>query len=136
MNTTNAVAQVDFFIKNVQAYLKEAILVLDFEADAIDAHGVAGTKAFLDRVKEKTGVAALIYMSASVTRQFDWSSVAKNHALWVAQYADMNPTGYQSNLWKDGKGFGAWSSPAIYQYSSTGRISGYGGNLDINLSLY
>ncbi|HHL0973944.1 TPA: GH25 family lysozyme [Bacillus cereus] len=67
MNTTNAVAQADFFIKNVQAYLKEAILVLDFEADAIDAHGVAGAKAFLDRVKEKTGVAALIYMSASVT---------------------------------------------------------------------
>jgi len=52
----------------------------------------------------------------------------------VAQYADMNPTGYQSNLWKDGKGFGAWPRPAIYQYSSTGRISGYGGNLDINLS--
>jgi len=67
-----------------------------------------------------------------VTRQFNWSIISNTNPLWVAQYASMNPTGYQSKPWSDGKGYGAWSSAAIHQYSSSGSLSNWNGQLDLN----
>lgn len=132
-----AIAEADFFLKNIQGYIGEAVLVLDWEAYQNSAYnqGPAYAKQFLDRVYEKTGVRALVYISKSVCRQFDWSAIAPDHGLWVAQYADNNPTGYQSNPWTDGNGYGAWhGGAAIFQYSSSGRLPGYNGNLDINIA--
>ena len=129
-------AEAEFFVKNVKGYVGEAILVLDWEGEQNSkfSQGPAVAKPFLDKVAELTGVRPLIYMSKSVCRQYDWSSVAALYGLWVAQYADNNSTGYQSNPWTDSKGYGAWSGPAIYQYSSHGCLSGYNGNLDINIA--
>ena len=50
-----------------------------------------------------------------------------NCGLWIAQYANMDQTGYQATPWNEG----AYSC-AIRQYSSAGRLSGYNGNLDLN----
>lgn len=131
-----AVAEADFFLKNIQGYIGEAILVLDWESYQNSAYnqGPAYAKQFLDRIYEKTGIRALVYISKSVCNAFNWGAIAPNHGLWVAQYANYNPTGYQSNPWTDNKGYGAWSGPAIFQYSSSGRLSGYNGNLDINIA--
>lgn len=123
--------EADFFVEMVYNYIGKSILVLDWEGDAMK-NGVSYAKAFLDRVYERTGVRAFIYMSKSVTTQ-GWSSVAKNHPLWVAQYADMLPVyGYQENPWTDGKGYGAWDKPTIFQYTSRGQLAGYSGNLDLD----
>ena len=129
-------AEAEFFVKNVKGYVGEAILVLDWEGEQNSkfSQGPAVAKPFLDKVAELTGVRPLIYMSKSVCRQYDWSSVAALYGLWVAQYADNNSTGYKSNPWSDNKGYGAWGSPAIFQYSSHGCLSGYNGNLDINIA--
>lgn len=131
-----AVAEADFFLKNIKNYIGEAILVLDWESyqNSVYNQGPAYCKQFLDRVYEKTGVRALVYISKSVCRAYDWSAIAPNHGLWVAQYANNNPTGYQISPWTDNKGYGAWSGPAIFQYSSSGRLSGYNGDLDINIA--
>lgn len=130
------VAEAEFFVKNVKGYVGEAILVLDWEGEqnAKFSQGPTVAKPFLDKVKELTGVRPLIYMSKSVCRAHDWSAVASEYALWVAQYADNNTTGYQSKPWTDNKGYGAWNSPVIFQYSSSGRLEGYSGNLDINIA--
>ena len=133
-STGNPIAEADFFISVVKDYIGKAVLVLDFEAGAINAWGNVGARQFLNRVKEKTGVYPMIYMSAEVTRQFNWSTISNTNPLWVAQYASMNPTGYQSEPWTDGKGYGAWSSAAIHQYSSAGSLANWDGNLDINLA--
>mgnify|MGYP004702948507 FL=1 len=130
----NPIVEADFFISVVKDYIGKAVLVLDFEAGAINAWGNVGARQFLNRVKEKTGINPMIYMSAEVTRQFNWSITSGNNSLWVAQYASMNPTGYQSEPWTDGKGYGAWSSAAIHQYSSAGSLANWNGNLDINLA--
>lgn len=132
-----AVAEADHFLKNIQGYLKEAILVLDWEKGQNTAwgQGVTYAKEFLDRVYSVTGIKPLIYMSKSVCREFDWTSVVNgDYGLWVAQYANYNHTGYQANPWTDNKGYGAWKGPVIFQYSSSGRLDGYGGNLDINIA--
>lgn len=131
-----AIAESDFFLKNISGYIKDAVLVLDWESGENSAwsQGPSYAKTFLDRIYEKTGVRALIYMSKSVCSQYNWSSVAKNHGLWVAQYANYSPTGYQKEPWTDGNGYGAWKNPAIFQYSSSGRLNGYNGNLDLNVA--
>lgn len=130
----NPIAEADFFISVVKDYIGKAVLVLDFEAGAINAWGNVGARQFLNRVKEKTGINPMIYMSAEVTRQFNWSIASGNNALWVSQYASMTPTGYQSEPWTDGQGYGAWSSAAIHQYSSAGSLANWDGHLDLNLA--
>lgn len=128
----SAAAEADFFVKTVQSYIGKAILVLDWEEEL--PLGVAWAKEFLDRVYQKTGVKAFLYTSASVTREYDWTSVAQaGYQLWMAQYPNAKPqNGYRDKPWTDGKGYGAFKSLAIHQYSGTGRLPGYNGNLDMN----
>mgnify|MGYP004492674855 FL=1 len=128
--------EAEYFVKNIKGYIGDAILVLDWEGkeNAKFSQGPAIAKPFLDKVRDLTGVKPMIYMSKSVCSQYDWSAVASEYALWVAQYADDNITGYQSKPWTDNKGYGAWNGPAIFQYSSRGRLAGYSGDLDINIA--
>lgn len=134
-NGAGATAEADYFLSVVGDRVGDAILVLDWEQGGNSAFGsVSYAKQWLDHVYSKTKVRPLIYMSKSVTYGYNWSAVAPNHGLWVAQYANNNPTNYQSNPWTDTNGYGAWSSPVIFQYTSTGRLSGWSGNLDLNLA--
>ena len=128
---SGAIDEAKFFLSNIQGYLGEAILALDWESGVV-SQGVGYAKTFLDYVYNQTGIRPLIYMGKSVTNAYDWSSVSANYGLWVAQYADSNPTGYQDDPWTDSKGYGSWSSPAIFQYTSHGRLGGYDGNLDLD----
>ena len=74
-----------------------------------------------------------IYTSKSVLFSYDWALVAKTYPLWVAQYPNYEETGFKSEPWTDDWDFGAWESPLIFQYASTGRIPGYAGHLDLDL---
>ena len=131
-----ATEEVEYFLAAVGDRVGECILVLDWEQGGNSAYyNPAYAKEWLDLVYSKTKVRPLIYMSKSVTYNFDWSAVAPNHGLWVAQYPNNDPTGYQTNPWTDSHGYGSWSNgPVIFQYTSTGRLSGWSGNLDLNLA--
>lgn len=121
-----AVAEMDFFIDSIKNWVGKAMLVLDWEQGENYAWGNLGyLEQCIKRVKERTGIPPVVYASASV---FPWD-VCKKHncGAWVAQYANNNPTGYQETPWNEGK-----YSCMMRQYSSTGRIPGYGGNLDLN----
>lgn len=132
-SSNDAIAEADFFLKNIQGYIKNAILVLDWE-DGGAVKDVAWAKRFLDRVYEKTGVKALIYMSESVVNSHDWSSVANaDYGLWVAKYRD-NAADFNYNMELAGTApsIKYWKGYAMWQWSSTGRLDGYDGNLDVN----
>lgn len=132
---SGAVAEADYFIKNIANYIGAAVLVLDWESNQNSAYGkndVTYCKAWLDRIYEKTGVRPIIYMSQSVTNAHDWSSVAKNYGLWVAKYGSNASTGYKNT--RDYGKTGAWSFPAIFQYTSNGVLSGWSGRLDLNIA--
>lgn len=125
-----AAAEADWFVKNIKGYIGEAILVLDWEANALKK-GVSYALEFLRQVHSKTGVWPLIYMSQSVVNQYDWSEVAKLCGLWVAQYPSVNTVnGYQN--WDFTKTIKHWKTVAIWQYASTGKLQGYAANLDLN----
>lgn len=117
------VAEADFFVKNIRGYIGEAILVLDWEKNQnarYDEHASWCLK-FLNRVKELTGVKPLIYMSASVIKAADWSSVVKaDYGLWVAGYPDGRDSWDVPEFkWN----VSPWPFYAIWQYSSSnGRL--------------
>ena len=130
------VAEARFFVSQIRGKIGECILALDWEGKQNGVFGtgrdVAWCLTFLDEVYRLTGVRAFIYMSKSVCRRYDWTRVAENYPLWCAQYANRNTTGYQDDPWTDNKGFGAWEKDTIRQYSSSGRITGYGKDIDLD----
>lgn len=130
-------AQAEHFMQTVRSYIGKAVLVLDWEVDQNPdfKKGPALPKRFLDYVLAKTGVHPLIYMSKSVCREYNWAEVVKgNYGLWMAQYANKKPTGYQDKPWTDSKGLGAFKGYAMHQYSSKGQLPGYGGDLDLDIA--
>lgn len=125
----SAEVEADWFVKETLGYHNEAILVLDWESG--DLGNTSWAKAWLDRVYAKTGVKPIIYMSASVMTSYDWSNVvAGDYGLWVANYGTNNGTAQESVFNKYPLKY--WSFYALWQYTSTGKLSGYSGNLDLN----
>lgn len=128
----DAIAEADYFVKNCANYFGEGIPVLDYEM--YGRKGTAWAKRFLDRVYEKTKVRCMVYTSRSVLTEEDWSAIAPYHALWVAQYPNYNHTGYQSKPWFPAGSIGAFKCVTMHQYTSAGRLSGYNGNLDLDIA--
>lgn len=130
---TSGRQEAEFFYQNIKGYVGKSLLVLDWEGSAVNS-GVAYAKEFLDRLQELTGVKALLYTYNNCVNSCDWSSVvAADYGLWNAGYfAGYQTMGYNPNAPLYG-GTGAWPGAAMYQYTSSGRLSGWGGNLDLNV---
>lgn len=125
-----AAAEVDYFINNCRGYLGEALIAVDWE---IDDNTQWGNTAYLEQVVrgiiEKTGIRPLIYGMQAGYAQLKSVADKLNCGLWVAQYANYEPTGYQAHPWNEGA-YGC----AIRQYTSAGSLAGYNGNLDLNIA--
>lgn len=134
----DAKAEAGYFVRSLGSRVGECILALDWEGNQNGKFGtgqdVTWCRTFLDEVHRLTGIRALIYMSKSVCRKYDWSSVAGDYPLWCAQYKTNSITDYQPSPWTDDKGFGAWDKDTIRQYSSHGRIAGYDANIDLDMA--
>lgn len=132
---TGATAQSEaaWFIRNAGDLLDGSVLaVLDWEAD--NQTDVAYAKAWLDIVTTQTGVKPVIYMSFATIKAADWSSVANaDYGLWEAAYV----LGYQQiNGYNPPSGLAAipyWSTRCMWQYTSVGRLPGWGDNLDLDI---
>ena len=128
----SAVAEADWFVSQIQGYIGEALLVLDWEVEA--TWNIAWAKQWLDRVYEKTGVKPLVYASGSVIKGNNWSSVANaDYGLWIAywpnkyQYGEGWPTSPSEMVY----GTGNWRTWAIWQFSSrNGRLDCDVANMD------
>lgn len=128
----SAQAEADYFISNTKGYFGKGIPVLDWEEQTSD---VAWALEWLQVVEQATGVKPMIYMSESVVNAYDWSSVANaGYGLWVAKYAD-----YDLDYNYDMTNAGAepkvnyWPFYAMWQFTSSGHLDGYTGNLDCNV---
>lgn len=127
-NGGDAIAESNYFIQNVQGYLKHGILVLDFEAESNAAWNVnpnGWVKTWCDNVYNQTGVRPLVYIQASALNKV---SGIGDYGLWVAQYASTEPTYYQDTPWNEG----AYDC-AMRQYAGdNGRVYGYDGGVDLD----
>ncbi len=125
---SGAIGEADFFIDNIKNWIGKGILCLDWESQQNAAWGNEDyLRQVAQRVIDRTGIPPIIYVQQSRMAKVKPVADALNCALWIAQYANMNATGYQDAPWNEGT-----YSCAIRQYSSCGRLSGYSGNLDLN----
>ncbi|BDZ31214.1 GH25 family lysozyme [Lactiplantibacillus brownii] len=136
-NDVDIKQQADYFLAAAKDYIGRAVLVLDFEnttgSTIQNQAGVGLAKQWLDYVYQQTGARPMLYTGISCENTLDWSSVvAGGYALWIAQYNNYNQVaGYQPrDLYGSLK---HWKSAAMFQYTSSGRLSGWGANLDLDV---
>lgn len=125
--------EADWFIKNTKGYIGKAIPVLDWEDNV--KSDVDWALEWLERVEKAYGCKPLIYMSESVVNSYNWSKVVKgNYGLWVAKYRD-NEKDYNYDMSKAGNkpNVKYWDFYAMWQWTSSGRLDGYDGNLDCDV---
>ncbi|MBQ1347853.1 MAG: glycoside hydrolase, partial [Aeriscardovia sp.] len=126
---TGADGEISAFCSLVKPYVGRAVLALDWEADNNGAWGnLSYLRSCIREVQNTTGVTPMVYFPASAYGQIKPVLDQLNAGAWVAQYATTNPTGYQSSPWNEQS-----YDMAMFQYSSNGRIVGYGGALDLDL---
>ena len=120
------------FLNSVRGYIGEGIPFLDWESSG--KYDVAWAKEWLDEFYSITGVKPVIYMSESVTKTYNWSKVAPTYPLWIARYRDYEPD-YNYDMSKAGKSPvpNYWDTYIMWQWTSSGRLDGYGANLDCDL---
>ena len=128
-------AQAKYFYDTVKDYIGYGIPFLDWENGGsyseVISLGASVAKEWLDEFYRLSGVKPMIYMSQAVTYDSNWSAVAKEYKLWMAQYPNYNTQwGYLDNPWYSNPKY--WSSFTILQYTGVGRLNGYSGNLDLN----
>lgn len=121
------VREADHFI-DVVGHQPGEVLVLDYEPTKPPADPDGWCAAFICRVRDRTGVVPMLYMSEAVTRQGSWARTrALNVGLWVARYGPN--TGAVPSLTLN---VGAWGGFAMWQFTSSGRVSGARGTVDLN----
>lgn len=120
-------AEADHFLAVVGEHIDHVFWAVDWEADQNGAWGdEAYLQRFVEAVKARTGRRGLLYASSNA---YPYAVQAATDSMrWVAQYADSDPTGWDYSPWSDG----SWTAD-MHQYTGTGRVPGYDGNLDLNL---
>jgi GH25 family lysozyme M1 (1,4-beta-N-acetylmuramidase) len=133
----DAIAQANYFVDNCEGYIREAVFVLDWEGSGVADIGQA--IAFLNQVEARIGYKPAIYMSQYVENTYDWTQVVNNNnGLWLARYSnwelvnhaqdwDMSQAGTPPNVVH-------WPFYFMWQWTSTGLLSGYAGNLDCDIA--
>ncbi len=124
-----AKAEADSFIKIIKPHLKDGdVLVLDWEAE--NQSNTIWAEAWLDQVKAETGASPLIYMNLSTANAYNWTRVSGSYKLWLAQYLSTAKQGWGPSS-THGNAIN-WDV-VMWQYTSAGNISGWSGDLDLNV---
>jgi GH25 family lysozyme M1 (1,4-beta-N-acetylmuramidase) len=126
----NAVNEADWFVNNMG--LQRGMLIPALDIEVTGGLGptalTSWTKAWLQRVTDRTGVRPLIYTSPSFWRtnlnDSRWFADNGYSILWVAHWNTTSPSVPGSN-W-GGKSWTFW------QYSSDGSVPGISGRVDLN----
>lgn len=121
-NTATAKLEAQACMQAIKGKTFEYPIYFDLEEQAAFKQGKvvcsAMVETFCDAL-EKAGYFSGLYISRSPLQSYITSSVANRYALWVAEY---------SSKCNYGGAYGIW------QYSSSGRVSGISGNVDLDTS--
>ncbi len=113
--------EADFFAAVISKKQIDCRLAMDFEifGDLNKREINEISKAFLERVEEKTKKEMVIYSDASNAKDTFDEELAKKYPIWVAEYGVREPS--NNGKWKNWVGF---------QYEDNGRIRGIKGSVD------
>ena len=122
----NPEAEAEFFVNNIQGYLHEAVLVLDWESGDNAAWGDSNWVArFCAHIVVLTGINPMIYVQRSAANQCVGLG---DYGIWLAEYPDYAPRGWGDYVEPNYSG-----DYAMHQFTSSGNIAGYAGPLDLSL---
>lgn len=134
-NDADPIAEANWFVDNCLGYVGKGVLALDWERGGnpnVNDSNMARVCA--QQIKARTNVNPGDYMSLSLIGELDWSgSIADGNWLWCADYVEdntiipnfgMDPNRDPNPRW-DGN-----VNDVMWQFTSHGRLDGYGGNLD------
>ena len=125
---SGAAAEADHFVSTVADWNGYVMWCVDWEQGDNSAWGsTAYLTEFIEAVKARNGGKWIMLYASAAVYPHDVAA-ACNTGKWIAQYADMNPHGWDDAPWTDG----TWTA-RIHQYTGTGRVAGYGGDLDLDI---
>ena len=133
LNLMGAEVEARHYVESVKPWLGKVTLAIDYEDTTLNK-GTGYLKACLDEVYRLTGVKPFVYCSqSSALEAQNFTAIAEaGYPLWVAQYADYALVyGFLENPWYRGKPT-PFSSYSMRQYTSSGRLNGWGKNLDFD----
>ncbi len=120
-DSNGAEAEAAHFVNVIKSFMKDGYIrpVLDLE----DGSSLGKTSltnwvlAFCSYVQDQTGVAPIIYCNLNYAKNY-LDSRATQYDLWIAHWGVSTP------------GTGVWSTWKVWQYTSTGSVSGISGAVD------
>jgi lysozyme len=130
----NPVREADWFVDNADYEHGMLIPTLDLErTGGLGPTALTNwTRAWLERVEDRLGVKAMIYMSPTFWRanlnDTRWFADNGYSVLWIAHWGVTNPS-----LPADNWGSKGWT---FHQYTSDGRVPGISGRVDLNRYRY
>ncbi len=124
-------AEADSFLDVIAEHLRVGdALFLDWEAE--NQNRTDWAERWLDIVAAETGALPVIYLNSNAINGGDWSKVEAKYPLWYAGYGTnepangfVRPTEKPPVTWK--------KNVVMWQYTSRGRLTNYGGDLDLNI---
>lgn len=122
----DAAAEAQFFYDNTKGYVHLGIPVLDWEVD----QSVSWVNKFVEKYHELTGVWPWIYANPW---RFKQGTVNENCGRWVAGYPKNGITDINYGVNRDLPSSYNVGLVCAWQFTSSGRLSGYSGNLDMNV---
>ncbi|MDO5619255.1 GH25 family lysozyme [Kocuria sp.] len=131
-------AEATHFLRVVKPHLSDPLfnhLVLDWEEEG-QQHRTQWAEAFLWHLaKNAPAVRRVIYQRQSFAAVPSWTAFGTGHTMWLAWYANnAQRNGYASNADWTPSVDPRWTVGA-WQYSDRGRLPGYSGDLDLNITL-
>jgi len=129
----NALDQAKYFVDNVGEIIKEnEIVCMDNESlDRGIRFDARQSRVWLEYVADALKVTPFFYSYPSLIRSIDWGDIPRNFPLWLAAFNRNDGTtngGYEKHM-------DQWERVAMWQYSSNGRVEGYGSRIDVNVAL-
>lgn len=125
-----AETEADFFLAQVGDYVGKAVLIIDYEGEALQL-GREWLRAFIRRIVAKTGVNPMVYASSSVMVEQNLTGLCaeENCGIWSANYWQ----GYNRINGYDSSGCRmSIANSVMWQFTSTGYLPGYDYALDLN----
>lgn len=112
-----AETEAKYFVNRVRELdmVGKAILALDWEGDEVNGKNQWALD-WCNHVSELTGAIPLVYCNQSQWTSNGLAYITRNYPLWLANWSSYSPN----------------VEYAIWQYTSTGKLNGYSGNLDLD----
>lgn len=130
----NAVAEAEYFVKHCENYFGDGLPCADWEGTVVSNYGTSYLRTWLDTVYQMTGIKPLVYVNLG-TVQSDMNGfrpiAEAGYPLWLAQWIG-NITNFTEHPPQSGS-YAPFPKITVHQYSSTGKLNGYGGRLDLDI---